>query len=171
MEEKLCHDTPCRTICKECENIINCRLGKEILNGVTNIKDADQIFSNTKTEIHKLATTKEKLMYIMSDTAVATFEDIIFRYISEFGEEFPLSRLSKISSSMNEIMFSKTQNYESALHLSRNIASYISRYLNGKMYKDEESMKENIPIQADLVKSIIQYTDKAFGITDFKNKE
>ena len=199
MKEIFCSN-PCETTCKECENNTKCKLGKEILNGVTNNKDDMHIPATAKEacdeairkinareslkaipveidqfpadeKMHKFASTKEKLMYIMSDTTVVTFEGIVFRYISEFGEDFPLTRLNLFSSSLNEIMLSKTQNYENALRLSRERARYVSRYLSGKMYEDEESMKKNMHIHAGHVESIIQYIDKAFGKTSSKDKE
>lgn len=92
-------------------------------------------------------TTKEKLISILP-YCQDNLEDIILGYMREFKDEFPISRIADLLEDLqHHILRPKITKTEAAMEIAAERSLYVSNYLGGKLYKDEEYARQFLDIQ------------------------
>lgn len=107
-------------------------------------------------------TDKEKLESMLP-YAVDSLEDIVAQYLRFYITDFTPSRLRRFIKMLDIFLDTKIKSYEMAVDNSIEKASYIKSYLEGKMWKDEESAKANIGPQIANAESMIYFWHLATG--------
>lgn len=100
---------------------------------------------------------KDKLQIVinhMSDSA--TIEDIISAYLREYSKDFSVTRLKDLVNLINlRYLYPKIEELSHLRSVTKERATYIKTYLEGKMWKDEESARKNLQPQIDNAQTII----------------
>lgn len=107
-------------------------------------------------------TDKEKLEGMLP-YSTDCFEEIVAQYLRLFINDFTPSRLHNFIKMIDIFLSTKINTYEMAVDNSFEKASYLKSYLEGKMWKDEESAKANIGSQIKNAESIIYLWHMATG--------
>ena len=110
-------------------------------------------------------TDKEKLEGMLPYSG-GSFEGIVEQFIRLHFSEFPPSRLRNLAKTLEVFLDTKIHCYELAVDNAHEKACYIKSYLEGKMWKDEESAKANVGSQITNAKSIIHFWNVATGKRD-----
>lgn len=106
-------------------------------------------------------TDKQKLLdwlYHCSDTA--TFEDIVHSYMQVYGRDFTASRICNFIERLNRIEIDKIAEMERCVRVAHERATYLKRYLEGKMYRDEDTARQCVDIQIENAQAILNSVDK-----------
>lgn len=103
-------------------------------------------------------TDKEKLIErVMLLSESASFEDIIKDYLRTYKDDFSTIRLNQLILDINYSHLSpKLVRNERIIELANERAFYLSLYLSGQMYKDEETAKEHLNLQVDHANAILK---------------
>lgn len=107
-------------------------------------------------------TDKEKLESMLM-YSTDNFEDIVAQYLRLFIADFTPSRLHNFIKMLDIFLSTKIKTYEMSVDNSLEKASYFKSYLEGKMWKDEESAKANVDSQIKNAESIIYFWHLATG--------
>ena len=107
-------------------------------------------------------TDKEKLEAMLPYSADG-LEDIVAQYLRLYIVDFTPSRLHRFIKMLDIFLDTKIKTYEMSVDNSLEKATYIKSYLEGKMWKDEESAKANIGSQIKNAESIIYFWHMATG--------
>lgn len=107
-------------------------------------------------------TDKEKLE-CMLPYSTNNFEDIVAQYLRLYITDFTPSRLRRFIKMLDIFLDTKIKSYEMAVDNSFEKASYLKSYLEGRMWKDEESAKANVGSQIKNAESIIDFWHIATG--------
>ena len=103
-------------------------------------------------------TDKEKLEAMLPYSADG-LEDIVAQYLRLYIVDFTPSRLHRFIKMLDIFLDTKIKTYEMSVDNSLEKATYIE----GKMWKDEESAKANIGSQIKNAESIIYFWHMATG--------
>ena len=112
-------------------------------------------------------TDKEKLESILP-TCKDDFNDIVLSYIDMYNVDFSPTRLFKLLLLLTEACSKQTFEFEIAVAKSCTKAMYIKSYLEGKMWKDEQSARENVGAQIKNAMDIISACREANGRRGYK---
>ena len=107
-------------------------------------------------------TDKEKLE-AMLQYSTDDFEGIVCQYLRLFIADFSPSRLRNLIKTFDTFLDTKIHGYEMAVGNSFEKAHYLKSYLEGKMYKNEESARANVGCQIKNAESIIHFWHIATG--------
>ena len=107
-------------------------------------------------------TDKEKLEAILP-YSVDNLEEIVAQYLRLYIVDFTPSRLHNFIKMLDIFLSTKIKTYEMSVDNSLEKASYLKSYLEGKMWKDEESAKANVDSQIKNAESIIYFWHLATG--------
>jgi hypothetical protein len=105
-------------------------------------------------------TDKEKLEGLLP-YSTDRLEDIVAQYLRLFIADFTPSRLRSFIKMLEIFLDTKISVYEMAVNNSFEKASYLKTYLEGKMWKDEESAKANVSSQVKNAESILYLCNMA----------
>lgn len=108
-------------------------------------------------------TDKEKLEGMLPYSG-DSFESIVEQFIRLHLYEFTPSRLRNLMKTLEVFLDTKIHYYELATDNAHEKAHYIKTYLEGKMWKNEESAKANVGSQIANAESIIHFWQIATGI-------
>lgn len=104
---------------------------------------------------------KQKLSQILSrfgdDVSV---ESVIYCFIQEMGKDFSALRLNRWISELNNILYDKQLEFEKVARVSLERATYLKKYLEGKLYTNEETAKLHLGVQIENVQKIIDAVNK-----------
>lgn len=102
-------------------------------------------------------TDKEKLMGILGFMGnMMSFEEIVCTYLNYHDKDFSASRLKNLMDILNhKYLDEKIKALEETQFVANERATYIKTYLEGKMWKDEESAKANLQPQIENALAII----------------
>lgn len=111
-------------------------------------------------------TAKEKMLNIIENYGVGSFEDFIFTYMDVYYKEFSATRVNDLISHL--------VNYNSqlimALDTIKSVASerayYLKTYLEGKMYTTKEAAVEHLPVQIANAEAIINVCKYLYSMED-----
>lgn len=99
---------------------------------------------------------KQRLLNILSrfgdDISV---ESVIYTFLREADKEFSALRLNNFVKGLTEILYDKQLEYERVLRVSLERATYLKNYLDGKLYKDEETARKYVEMQKAHAQKII----------------
>jgi hypothetical protein len=107
-------------------------------------------------------TDKEKLQAVLP-YSVDSLEEIVAQYLRFYIVDFTPSRLRSFIKMLDIFLDTKIKAYEMSVNNSLEKISYIKSYLEGKMWKDEESAKANVNSQIKNAESIIDFWHLATG--------
>jgi hypothetical protein len=107
-------------------------------------------------------TDKEKLEAVLP-YSVDSLEEIVAQYLRFYIDDFSPSRLRGFIKMLDIFLDTKIKSYEMAVDNSFEKARYIKSYLEGKMWKDEETAKCNVNAQIKNAESIIDFWHLAKG--------
>ena len=106
-------------------------------------------------------TEKQKLLHTLElfedDISI---ESILYYYFREVHKNFPAHRMNGLIQGLGNILGDKILDYERVCRISNERATYLKSYLEGKMYKDEESAKANVDKQVCHAQMIIDAVNK-----------
>lgn len=100
-------------------------------------------------------TDKENLQYILDTCSDEFIESIFHRYLIMFGDKLSLAVVDGLRKQINKVFDKKVEQLSHANYVATERATYIKTYLEGKMWKDEESAKANIQPQIENAQAII----------------
>ena len=93
-------------------------------------------------------------------TDYLSFDDIVDSYIDLHREEFSAYRINKFSLMLNEHLVREIDNMEVATRVAHERATYLTGYLEGKMYESEEAARQNVDKQIENAKAILESTER-----------
>ena len=88
------------------------------------------------------------------------FDDIIAGYIGYYHKDFPAYNINKAILRLHELLIEEIDRSETANRIAKERAAYIKNYLEGKMYRDEDTARQCVGIQIENVKAILDSVDK-----------
>lgn len=88
------------------------------------------------------------------------FEDAIISYIKENIKNFPSHRIHELMISLNIILYDSIREDERIASISKERASYIKTYLEGKMFTDRKAAEENVGMQIQNAQSILDACER-----------
>lgn len=101
-------------------------------------------------------TDKEKMLRILEYSDNLTFEEIINMFFSLYSKDFSILRMTNFIDSFNKNHFyPKIAKYSELQFVANERAAYLKNYLEGKMWKDEETAKKYLQPQIDNAHAII----------------
>ena len=100
-------------------------------------------------------TDKEKLQHILDTCDSSSIENIFYHYLMEYFDELPISTIKELHNQTNNVLGAKIEDMSRANYIAYERATYLKSYLNGSMWRDEKSAKENLPRQIDNAQAII----------------
>lgn len=101
-------------------------------------------------------TDKDKLLEILKMVNGESIEDIIQCYLYYYRRDFSITRIKDLIDMLNqEYLYEKINELETARFVANERASYIKKYLEGKMWPDEETAKFYLQPQIDNAQAII----------------
>lgn len=115
-------------------------------------------------------TDKEKLEGMLP-YSTDRLEDIVSQYLRLFIADFTPSRLHSFIKLFEIFLDTKIRIYEMTVNNSLEKASYLKSYLEGKMWKDEESAKANVGSQVKNAESILYFCHMAIDDKYTEEKE
>lgn len=99
---------------------------------------------------------KKRLLNILSrfgdDISV---ESVIYTFMKEADKDYSDLRLNRFIIGLTEILYDKQLEYERIARVSLERATYLKNYLDGKLYKDEETARKYVDIQKEHAQKII----------------
>lgn len=106
-------------------------------------------------------TDKEKLEQILKHHNNSSIEDIFMCYLRCYPEDFTAMRMKDFIDSLNQKhLYPMIENFSEMRDIADEKATYLKSYLEGKMWKDEESAKRNLEPQLRNVQAIIDECEK-----------
>lgn len=107
-------------------------------------------------------TEKQRLLNILSrfgdDISV---ESVIYTFIREADKDFSDLRLNRFIIGLTEILYDKQLDCERVSRVSLERATYLKNYLDGKLYKDEETARKYVDVQKANAQAIIDVCKRA----------
>ena len=105
-------------------------------------------------------TDKEKLLKLLNDLnespCISTsLEYILGAYIEEYEDDFSALRLFGIITDLECYLKIKLTKLDQAIFVANERATYLKRYLDGSMWKDEELAKKYVQPQIENAQDII----------------
>jgi hypothetical protein len=101
-------------------------------------------------------TEKQRLLNILSrfDDDISV-ESVIYNFLRETDKDFSALRLNRWITGLTEILYDKQLDYETMARVSLERATYLKNYLDGKLYKDEETARKYADMQKAHAQKII----------------
>ena len=100
-------------------------------------------------------TDKERLQTILNNTKYENIEQILELFLVSFQDKLSLSTINELHNLITSSLNRKVGKASEALFVVNERAGYLKRYLDGSMWKDEESAKVNLQPQIDNAQAII----------------
>lgn len=102
-------------------------------------------------------TDKEKLQRLLEHIEDhANIEEILIHYLYDYNDEFSATRIKDLVDSINQrFLYPKIDELTHTKSVAKERATYIKTYLEGKMWKDEESARKNLQPQINNAQAII----------------
>ena len=100
-------------------------------------------------------TTREMLEHVLNICDSDNIETIFSFFLDRFEDSLSIDTINSLRKEICFILDNKIENLEHARCISKENAWFIKTYLEGKMWKDEESAKANLQPQIDNAQAII----------------
>ena len=99
---------------------------------------------------------KQRLLNILSrfgeDISV---ESVIYTFIREADKDYSDLRLNRFIMGLTDILYDKQLEFERVARVALERATYLKNYLDGTLYKDEETARKYVDIQKQNAQVII----------------
>lgn len=99
--------------------------------------------------------TREMLEHILNICDSDNIETIFSLFLDRFEDNLSIDTINSLRKEICFTLDHKIENLEHARRVSKENALYIKTYLEGKMWKNEESARRNIQPQIDNAQAII----------------
>lgn len=100
-------------------------------------------------------TDREKLLDMLNEYQMDSFETILNCFLMIYGDSISIRRIHGLTKTLNDYLGHRIDGLESARFVANERAGYIKKYLEGKMWKDEETAKMYLQPQIDNAQAII----------------
>lgn len=100
-------------------------------------------------------TDREKLLEFLSRYDIKSIEEILLCYLDKYNEDFSAERLNVLIGNLNCYLGNKIIKLDQARFVANERATYLKRYLDGSMWKDEKTAKEYLQPQIENAQAII----------------
>lgn len=98
-------------------------------------------------------TDKEKLEKVLKECPFDNIETILQWYLNQYDISF--SSLHELDKIINDFMNDRLDEIEWTLFITNERANYLKKYLDGSMWKDEETAKSHLQPQIENAQAII----------------
>ena len=99
---------------------------------------------------------KQRLLNILSRCEDnVSVESVIYTFLQEADKDYSDLRLNRFIIGLTEILYDKQLEYERIARVSLERATYLKNYLDGKLYKDEETARKCVDMQKAHAQKII----------------
>ena len=106
-------------------------------------------------------TDKQKLLeWLKLCKETATFEDIVYSYMTIHSEDFTTRRINDFQQFINQHLSAKIDEVERVARIAHERATYLKCYLEGKMYESEDVARQCVDLQIENAKAILESTEK-----------
>ena len=91
-----------------------------------------------------------------------SFEEIVDSYICSYAHEkdFSAYRINQLTLMLNKHLVNAFDKMEVAVRIAHERATYLTGYLEGKMYESEEAARQNVDKQIENAKAILESTER-----------
>ena len=100
-------------------------------------------------------TTREMLEYILNICDSDNVETIFRLFLDRFENNLSINTINELRKQICNTLDNKIEALDQARFVAKERAGYIKLYLEGKLWKDEESAKANLQPQIDNAQDII----------------
>lgn len=98
----------------------------------------------------------QKIKEILKTNQPKCFEDFVCAYLNIYYDDFSADRLFELVERLNSVFLKgKIRQYEKVKDVAYERATYIKSYLDGTMYADEHTAKDNVEVQRNNAQAII----------------
>ena len=98
---------------------------------------------------------KERMQHILDTCDYVSIESIFYHYLLTYVDELSINTIKELHNQTNNVLQTKIEDMNRANYVATERATYIKTYLEGKMWKDEESAKANVQPQIENAQAII----------------
>ena len=109
-------------------------------------------------------TDKEKIQNILNNTQYKDIEGIFNFFLEIYENTLSLEAINELHNMISRTLSRKIEKASEALSVASERAEYIKSYLDGSMWKDEESAKANLQPQIDNTQTIIDVCERVNSI-------
>lgn len=103
----------------------------------------------------KNMTDREKIQFILDRCSYQSIEEICQCFLNIFGNDLSIRTVNGLHKQISNCLERKIDNFDRAKSIAIERATYLKTYLEGKMWKDEESAKKNVQPQIENAQAII----------------
>lgn len=100
-------------------------------------------------------TDRERLLKLFDIYKMDSIEAILNCFLDVYKDDISARRIHGLIRDLNNHLGYKIENLEQIKFIANERATYLKKYLDGSMWKDEESAKENLQPQIDNAQAII----------------
>lgn len=101
-------------------------------------------------------TEKQRLLHILSQCGDnVSVESVIYTFMRQADKDYSDLRLNRFIIGLTEILYDKQLGCERVARVSLERATYLKNYLDGKLYKDEETARKYVDMQKAHAQKII----------------
>ena len=100
-------------------------------------------------------TDKEKMQHILDIVMMDDMESIMGLFLFYYKSDISLSKLNEMRKQIQEVIDTKIEDYSKLRFIANERASYLQKYLSGKMWSTEEIAKQYLEPQIDNAQAII----------------
>ena len=124
------------------------------------------LFDNAKIKVEHIKcslvieTDRDRFINLLNSSNSDTFETIVTEYIQKFGDTIPADQCCQIIQLLSGIQYSKISKLHNIKRVAREHATYLEKYLDGKMYNEENSFDKYREIQKKNAQTIIDVCDE-----------
>ena len=99
---------------------------------------------------------KQRLLHILSQCEDdVSVESVIYTFMREADKDYSDLRLNRFIMGLTDILYDKQLGCEKVARVSLERATYLKNYLDGKLYKDDETARKHLDIQKQNAQAII----------------
>lgn len=100
-------------------------------------------------------TDREKLLHLLDVYKMDSISAILNCFLDAYGDDINIRTIHRMAENLNDYIGYRVDKLESARFVANERAGYIKKYLEGKMWKDEETAKKYLQPQIENAQAII----------------
>ena len=98
---------------------------------------------------------RDRFVNLLNSSNADTFESIVTEYIHKFSNTISADECCQIIQLLSEIQYPKIAKLNNIKRVAREHAGYLEKYLDGKLYTDEDSFEKYREVQKNNAEAII----------------
>lgn len=100
-------------------------------------------------------TDREKLLRLLDGFQVDSIDAILNCFLNVYGDELSIKTIRDMAKTLNNSLGNRVDELERLRFIANERAGYIKKYLEGKMWPDEETAKFYLQPQIDNAQAIL----------------